>query len=346
MRSSRPRSREQQPLGDRRDDGVGASAAGHLDALHRPAAAARLGCDLAAERALADAAGPAQHDAAGPLGARHAEPRGHLRQRQCAADERRPAGLQPDQAALVQGLGVPVRRDAQALLQRLTQMGVPAQRGGAVAGLELALHQRAVRALVGGLVLGQLLPLRAGAQQLDVARLQALARGFGPRFVARAGQQVAGVAQGGLGALRSVAPGQRRVGLVLEHVGVDDHLALRPQHHLAALRDERVVAPQRLARVVHRLAQVGRSGLGVELRPQRVDQLLARQPVPGLQAQQLHQMRRAQAGPLLGREFGGADAHREAAEQRHVQGNGRVGRRGDEREVHWPQCEAVGRRPQ
>ncbi len=183
---------------------------------HRPAARLRLGIDLAAQRALADAGGPAQHDAAGALRGRQAHPGRDLGAFLGAADERRAGGLQAGHALFVQRFGLRVGRNTQALLQGLAQVRVPAQRGGAVAGVELALHQRAMARLVFGLELRQTFPLGAGAQQLKVARAQPLAGRLGPRFVARAGQHVAGVGLGGLGTGRCIAPGQCGVGPALE----------------------------------------------------------------------------------------------------------------------------------
>ena len=74
-----------------------------------------------------------------------------------------------------------------------------------------------------------------------------------------------------------------------------------------------------MTRVMRGLAQIGPAGVGLELRPERVDDLVACQPPPRLQAQQLHQLRRTQAGPALGRQFGTVDAHGEATQQLHLQ---------------------------
>lgn len=205
-------------------------------------------------------------------------------------------------------------------------MGVPAQRRGAVAALQFALHQRTVRGFVGGLDQGQLVPLCTGAQQLEVGRLQTLARGLGPRFVARPGQQVADVVPGRLGTCGGVAPRQRGFGRTREFFGIHHHQPLGPQRHLAALHHDSILPPQRLPRMVGGLAQVGGASLGVELWPQRVDHLLSRQAPPRLQAEQLHQVRGAQAWPALCREFLATDAGRKTAEQVDLQRLGGIGR--------------------
>ena len=82
---------QQQPLGDGRDDRIGAARAGGLHAQRAPATGAGLFGDLAAKRGLADAAGPAQHDGADTFGPLRAEPSQGLRDRQRAADESRAA---------------------------------------------------------------------------------------------------------------------------------------------------------------------------------------------------------------------------------------------------------------
>ena len=135
--------------------------------------------------------------------------------------KRRSAGLQPSDATFVERLGLPVRKHAERLLQRVAQMGIPAQRRGTVAGRELALHQRTVGRLVGRLELHEPVPLGAGAQQLDVAGVQALACELRPRLVACAGKQVAGVGGAALGAFGGVAAGQRGLRLARESFGVD-----------------------------------------------------------------------------------------------------------------------------
>lgn len=224
-------------------------------------------------------------------------------------------------------LGLPVRQDSERLLQRLAQMRVPAQRGSAVARLQLALHQRAMRRLVGGLELRQLLPLRTGTQQVDITGVHAFAGNFRPGFVATAWEQVAGVLPRGLRAFGGIAPGQCGFGPARERLRIDHQRAVRPERQLAALHNERIVAPQGLTGVVRRLAQVGGSGLGLELRPQRVDDLVARHAVSRLKAQQLHEVRRPQAGPALRRNSVRTDAHREASQQLNAQLQGRVGRR-------------------
>ena len=299
-----------------------------------PAASTRLVADLAAKCTLANTAGSAEHDAARSIACRLAEPRRHLRERERAANEYRSARVQAGQAALVKRFGLPIRRHAEQALQSLAQVGVPAQSRSAVATLELALHQCAVSGLVGGFDLGQLLPLGAGTQAIDIAVTQTLADRFAPSLIARAGQQVTGIAARRFGAVGDIASGQRRVGRALECLGIDDDFPVRPEHDLCTLPTDGVMAPQGLARVVHCLAQVGRAGLGAELRPKCVDDLVADQPAPRLHAQQLHEVRRSQAGPALGRQVGRTDVHRKTAEQVNVQRRRRVAGRMENRKVH------------
>ena len=81
------------------------------------------------------------------------------------------------------------------------------------------------------------------------------------------------------------------------------------------MQQQAVLPAEGLSGVVCGLAQVRRTSIGTELRPQRVDDAITRQTLPRRQAQQLHQLGGAQAGPALGREIGAVDRHREAAQQ-------------------------------
>lgn len=75
-----------------------------------------------------------------------------------------------------------------------------------------------------------------------------------------------------------------------------------------------VVPTQRVPHMVHGFTQVGTASIGFKLRPQRIDHQIARQPSMLLQAQQLHQLHGAQAGPAIGRHLGDIDPHREATQ--------------------------------
>ena len=218
-------------------------------------------------------------------------------------------------------------------------MGIPAQCGGSVAGRQFALHQRAVRRLVFRVHLRQPLPLAAGAQQLQLALTQAFAGRLGPGLEAGAGQQVARVGGGRIGTVGGVALRQGRIGTLLEAQRIHHHRALGPQQHLAGLQHDAVVTPQCLARVVGGLSQVGGTGLGFELRPQRIDHFVARQTLARLQAQQLHQLRGAQAGPAVARKFDTVDGHRKAAEQEGVEAGEGPGRHVGRVDVHANECE-------
>jgi hypothetical protein len=74
--------------------------------------------------------------------------------------------------------------------------------------------------------------------------------------------------------------------------------------------------------MVRRLAQVGGPGFRVELRPQRIDDPVAAQPVLRLKAEQLHEVCRAKARPALGRQLAAIEGDSEAAEELDQQGVG------------------------
>ena len=141
---------EQPPLGDRPHHGVRAAGFRRRDAQHVPAARLGGSGDLARERRLADPGRAAHDESARPLAVALRQPRHGLRQRHGTTDERRPGGMKSGDAALVHAFGLRIGSDAQRFLQRIAQMRVPAQRRSAVARLQLALHQRPVRGLVGG----------------------------------------------------------------------------------------------------------------------------------------------------------------------------------------------------
>jgi hypothetical protein len=211
-----------------------------------------------------------------------------------------------------------IGRYTQALLQRLTQVGIPAQCGGTVATRQFALHQSAVRCLVFRIDLRQPLPLAAGAQQLQLALTQTLTDRFSPGFESGTGQQVAHIEGCSVGAVGRVTLRQGSIGTLFEGQRIYHDRALRPKQHLTAMQHYGIVAPQCLARVVSGLSQVGGTRLGFELRPKRIDYLVARQSLTWLQAQQLHQLRGAQTGPAFAAQFNTVNGDGKAAEQESV----------------------------
>ncbi len=103
--------------------------------------------------------------------------------------------------------------------------------------------------------------------------------------------------------------------MLLEYLDVYRHGPIRPQHQFTRMLQDAVVPAQGLARMVQGLAQVGRAGVRIELRPQGVNDEIARQAVAWLQAEQLQQVGCAQAGPALGGDLDAVNGDREAAEQ-------------------------------
>ena len=274
--------------------------------------------ELPAEGGLADAGRAAHHEATGPLPRLGTQPHGNLRQFHLPADERRPRRLQPGNAQLIQGLGLAIRGHAEHLLQAGAQARIPADRGGPVAGLELAFHQFPMRRLVRRLGLHQAFPLAAHAQQLEVARPQMGAGRFRPGLVLRPRQEFTVVGACRFGAGRGLAHGQRGIRPSLEDGRVHDHGPAGTKDDLPAAQQHRVLVAHGLPRVVRGLAQVGGASLGIELRPERIDDLLTQQLVRLRQAQQLNQVGRAQARPTVGRNLHAAQRHREPAEHADV----------------------------
>ena len=200
--------------------------------------------------------------------------------------------------------------------------------------------------LVFGIKLSQPLPLSADVQQLQLTLAQALAGGLGPRLETGTRQQVAQVTGGCIRAISRVTLRQGGIGALLKVQCIHDHGPIRPQQHFTCLQHDAVMAPQCLPCVVSRLAQVGRPRLRLELRPQGIDHFISSQTLAWLQAQELHQLRGAQAGPSLGRQFDTVDGDRKAAKDEGVEARERPGLIRQWCGVHTAECPAAGRAPQ
>jgi hypothetical protein len=106
-----------------------------------------------------------------------------------------------------------------------------------------------------------------------------------------------------------------RVGLGLEARDVGLDAARGEQRDLPAAQHDCVGGGQRLPCVVGGLAQVCRARVRVEVGPERLDYLLAREPVIVGQGQELDELGGAPAGPRLGRNLLLVDERPEAPEQ-------------------------------
>ncbi len=156
-------------LGHAREGRIRAGRLGGPGGDHNPTLGPCHPCHLAAERGFADAR-RAPHDKRAELVARlRPQQCGSLRQLELAAHEGRLGDPQPRDALVVDGLGVAARQDPQFASQGGPQPPVPADRGWATAGRQLAPHQLPVRRLVGWLRVDQPFPLATASQQLHIA---------------------------------------------------------------------------------------------------------------------------------------------------------------------------------
>ena len=216
-----------------------------------------------------------------------------------------------------------------------------------VAALRVLPHQRAVGLLVGGLVLQQALPEPPLAQHLHEQAAEMLARACRPLLVALVGQQIAGVQRRGLPA-RARASRERGARSGLEGLDVGGDARARPQLHMAAAQHHGIRGPQDAPGEVRRLVQVAGARRRRQVRPQGVDDLLAVQPVPRLQGEQLDELRRAPVVPVLGRhrppvDLDGVRAEQSDEDLRGWAGDARRDHRADQRQTLLPA--AVSRRP-
>ena len=141
--------------------------------------------------------------------------------------------------------------------------------------------------LVGGVLAQHFVPAALGAHQRE-ARARAAARaGRVPLLVEIVGQQLAAV--GGIVA-------------GLEALDVGGHLGLRRELDHAAAEHDGAALAERAARVARGLVQIGRGGVGAELRPERLEHLVARHAVAGSEREQLHEIRGASLRPGVGRD--------------------------------------------
>ena len=203
-------------------------------------------------------------------------------------------GEPPGRDVLVQPAGLGARLNAELLVQPGLELPVPAQRQVALPGERVGPDDGRDRLLaqrVGG---GQ--PLEGGRGPVQVAGRLQLARVVeqppgeagvelvaplpGPGLEPVLGQQVAAVQL-------DRRPEVAGLGGPLEGVDVDPEVGRLQAQHLVA--QGQVLGGQRLAGEVDGLAEVGGGRLGGQVGPEHVHQLLAVQPLPAGQGQQLDQ---------------------------------------------------------
>ncbi len=235
-----------------------------------------------------------------------------------------------------QGLAQPfdgrAGRRTQLAVQRLVEPLELAQRAADVALVREGVHDREVGLLVRGVVPEQLLPPSGQPEQVGVQDPDGLPGLLGPGLVRVVGQQRPAVPlQRGLG--RLVGPfGQRHLAQATQLLHVDGHPGVRQQsdelvaeHDAARVDLGRGGRGEGPARVVGCLVQAWAGLLDEGVRPERVDHLLAVQPVVDGERQQLDQRCGAAAGPGVDRDRDAVDVDRESPEQKdaYVHGHAR-----------------------
>ena len=186
----------------------------------------------------------------------------------------------------------------------------------AVAGGQRRPHQLPMRGLVGRLELYQPLPLPTVTQHVQVA--DPVTTDAAPGSTPRRGTREAGHPSTTRPPSATLRHRARERGLdgALEPLDVDVDRPPGEERDLPSSQHDRVVRVEGPTGVVRRLAQVRSSGVHVEVRPERLDHLIACQRTPICERQQLHQLRGAGRRPR-----GGAlhplitHDHFEAAEQ-------------------------------
>ena len=176
-----------------------------------------------------------------------------------------------------------LRAEPRELVAQQTEL---ARGGRPVTARHMPAHERAVGLLVGRILAQHLLPAARGAHHREAALLQPRPGPECPLLVWLVRQQLAAV--GGVVA-------------ALEALDVGCHFGGRGELDHSAAQHDRAAVAERAPRVARRLVEVGRRGIGAELRPEQLEHLVARHAMAGSERQQLHEIRRAPLRPGVGR---------------------------------------------
>ena len=124
--------------------------------------------------------------------------------------------------------------------------------------------------------------MTAPPQDVEISGPQLAPRQLRPLLEETLGQQLPSVGRGGDAPPVGVVTPQRSLGGKNEVVDIRPKRILREERDLASPQHDRALRTDRAARDVCGLAQIRRAGLGVQMRPQRLDDLVPREhPVVG-----------------------------------------------------------------
>jgi hypothetical protein len=154
--------------------------------------------------------------------------------------------------------------------------------------------------LVAWVLAQHVVPAALGAHHREAALAQPRPRAEGPLLVGLVGQQLAAV---------------RGIVAALEALDVRGHLGGRGELDQSAAQHDPAAVAERTAGVARGLVQVGRGGVGCEVRPEHLEHLVARHAVAMGEGKQLHEFRGASLRPGVGRDGARVDEHFEASEE-------------------------------
>ncbi len=142
--------------------------------------------------------------------------------------------------------------------------------------------------------------------------------GLGPLLVERVREQVTRVARHRLVARGTVPGADSRLGPTLEPGDVGLDVTAGEQVDPAAAQHHGVLPAEGLPGMVCGLPQVGGARVGLQVRPQRLDDLLAHEPVTIGQGEKLNELRGPATRPRGVRDLPAPDRDRETPEQHDV----------------------------
>jgi len=190
------------------------------------------------------------------------------------------------------------------LRQRRVQTLELAQRSRTIASIGVSAHQRAMRFLIRGLLSHHLLPPSTGPQPPQIRQPQPLTRPTRPLGIPIFRQQLPAV--------------QRRVTFGLKALNIRLHHRAWCKRNPPAMNHHRIRFANRAAGEMRRLVQVRQRRVIRQLRPKRLDHLLAMQPMRTRQRKHLHQLRTTTMLPSILRHRNPIPQHLKPTQQAHL----------------------------